>query len=297
MALRVRCQCGNSFDLNDAYAGHLVRCPKCHSATRADRSAYTPASQADPLFDRDLFAFAPEPGRPGSAKLATDESDAPIAIIERPERLMRGLLVLAAGCAAMILVLAGVLRYAASLETGLGATAVIGIGGVTGLLIPRLFASLLLPKRHVVLHRAHGKRERVLEIAQDTVPQLVVATYTVRDATGEPIARLRTNQLLNVARRRWEIRTLADHVAFVAAEAVLFTAMRRRVMARFYRPERTTMLLYAGDDRRVLGEFKEAPTTCDRYMLDLRRDRHRKLDRRVALAIGVMLDLAEERQG
>ncbi|MFN2565782.1 MAG: hypothetical protein ABR499_12360 [Gemmatimonadaceae bacterium] len=296
MALRVQCQCGSSYSLKDEYAGQLVRCPKCQAVSRADRALYTPASQADPVFDRDVFLFAPKPRGVNDAYVVSDERGAAIVLVERSEPLLRGLLALAAGVAVMFLLLGVVVRYATALGRGAGPNALVIVGGLVALLIPHVARGAFVPKRHVVLHRNGRKRERVLEIVEDRGLQLVVGTYTVCDAAGEPIARLRKNHLLNAFRRRWEVRTLADHVAFVATEDSLFDALRCRVIGSFYRLSRTKVVIHAPDGRRALGEFKGHTTTFDRYVLDLNRDRHRKLDRRVALALGVMLDIGEERR-
>jgi len=45
----------------------------------------------------------------------------------------------------------------------------------------------------------------------------------------------------------------------------------------------------------VVGEFNRKFTLLDRYVLDLKADGARVLDRRVALALGVMLDTGERR--
>jgi len=45
----------------------------------------------------------------------------------------------------------------------------------------------------------------------------------------------------------------------------------------------------------VIGDFNRKLTLLDRYVLDLRQDPDRRLDRRVALALGIMLDTGERR--
>jgi hypothetical protein len=45
----------------------------------------------------------------------------------------------------------------------------------------------------------------------------------------------------------------------------------------------------------VVAEFNRKFTILDRYVLDLSKDSARVLDRRVALAMGVMLDTGERR--
>ena len=43
------------------------------------------------------------------------------------------------------------------------------------------------------------------------------------------------------------------------------------------------------------GEFNRNFTVLDRYVLDLTRDRPRLIDRRIAIALGVLLDTGEHR--
>ena len=45
----------------------------------------------------------------------------------------------------------------------------------------------------------------------------------------------------------------------------------------------------------VIGEFKRKFTILDRYVLDMTSDPQRLMDRRIALALGVMLDTGERR--
>jgi len=295
MSLTVQCQCGNAYDLKDEYAGRLVRCPKCQAVSRAERSAYTPRSQADPAFDRDMFLLRQKHLAITEKYTVSDESGAPIVFVERPAHLLRNLLALFVGGAAGLLVLGVSAAVVESLGQGGGEGAV---GLLRGLLALATFVPLggaASKKRHITFYRDENKHERLLEIRQDNKLQVVVATYTVRDARGEPIARLRKNYLYNLLRKRWEIRTLADQLAFLVKEDSIILSLLRRVLGPMYGLLRTNFIFCGADGRSVLGEFKRKMTILDRYALDLKRDRHRKLDRRLALAMGVMLDTGERR--
>ena len=50
-----------------------------------------------------------------------------------------------------------------------------------------------------------------------------------------------------------------------------------------------------GESETIIGEFNRKFTLLDRYVLDLTRDPGITLDRRVALALGGMLDTGERR--
>jgi uncharacterized protein YxjI len=295
MALSVQCQCGNTYDLKDEYAGKLVRCPKCQAVTRAEKSAYTPASQADPVFDRDIFLLRQKHLAINEKYTVSDESGTPIVYVERPAHLLRNVLALIVGLVAMAVVLVVVIGGAV-LVLGKDAAPYVPLAGwPLGLVTLAVVGSAVSKKRHITFYRDEAKRERLLEILQDKKLQFIIATFTVRDARGLPIARFRKNYIYNIFRKRWEIRTMAGQVAFVAMEDSIILSLLRRVLGPMFGLLRTNYIIVGPDGRSVLGEFKRKMTILDRYALDLKRDRHRKLDRRLALALGVMLDTGERR--
>ncbi len=71
-------------------------------------------------------------------------------------------------------------------------------------------------------------------------------------------------------------------------------SLLRRVLGTFFGFLRTNFL-FLGPGGEVLGEFNRKFTLLDRYVLDLTADPERTLDRRLALAAGVMLDTGERR--
>jgi uncharacterized protein YxjI len=296
MSLTVQCQCGNAYDLKDEYAGKLVRCPKCQAVSRAERSAYSPKSQADPAFDRDVFLLRQKHLAINEKYTVSDESGQPIVFVERPAHLIRNLLaILVGGAAGMsVMVLTVTIAQAMSIKGPAGAAMAL-VGGLLALTTFVLVGSAVSKKRHITFYRDEQKKERLLEVRQDKKLQVIVATYTVRDARGQPIARLRKNYLYNLLRKKWEIRTLAGQLAFLVKEDSIILSLLRRVLGPMYGLLRTNFIFCGADGRSVLGEFKRKMTILDRYAVDLTRDRHRKLDRRLALAMGVMLDTGERR--
>jgi uncharacterized protein YxjI len=295
MALSVQCQCGNTYDLKDEYAGKLVRCPKCQAVSRAEKSAFTPTSQADPVFDRDIFLLRQKHLAINEKYTVSDESGAPIVYVERPAHLLRNLLAVIVGLIAMAVVVGLVMGGAAMLLGNDALPYLSLIGWPIGVLTFVVVGSAASKKRHITFYRDEAKRERLLEILQDRKLQLIIATFTVRDARGQKLARLRKNYIYNIFRKRWEIRTIAGQVAFVAKEDSIILSLLRRVLGPMFGLLRTNYVFLGADGRSVLGELKRKMTILDRYALDLKRDRQRKLDRRLALALGVMLDTGERR--
>ena len=288
MALIVRCQCANTYDLKDEYAGQLVRCPSCQAVSRADRAQYTPASQADPAFDRDVFLLDQARSATAENYEVCDETGAAIVVAHQPVHRFRELLAgfVAAGTAAGLFNL--VTTSAAAHGGGAGSAVILMLGGVAAVATLVCVRSALSMGEQLTLHRQGRSGERLLEVRQDRRVELVAARYTVIDAHGQSIARLHTSRLYNVLRTRWEIRTVAGQLAFAAAEDSTVRSVLRRIVGPIHPFLRTNVVLYAPDRRGVLGTLDRKAPILDRYALDLTRDRHRKLDRRVALAVAVM---------
>jgi hypothetical protein len=55
MSVTVTCECTNTFSLKDEFAGRVVKCPNCGRSVARGDTTFTPESQADPVFGRDVF--------------------------------------------------------------------------------------------------------------------------------------------------------------------------------------------------------------------------------------------------
>jgi uncharacterized protein YxjI len=168
----------------------------------------------------------------------------------------------------------------------------VALGAVAALFV---VAVRLSAKRHVTFYRDQTKRGKLLEVLQDRKWQPIVATFTVRDAAGRTLALLRKNYLSNVVRRRWYVNAPDGTTQYMAMEDSIILALLRRLLGPLFGLLRTNFIIVRGDSDDVVGEFNRKFTILDRYVLDLKADRNRLLDRRVALALGVMLDTGERR--
>ena len=135
----------------------------------------------------------------------------------------------------------------------------------------------------------------MFDVLQDKKVQFPMRTYTVRDASGAPLASFKKNYLYNIFRKRWEMRAPNGSVMYVAKEDSIILSLLRRVLGPLFGLLRTNFLITRGESDLVVGEFKRKLTILDRYVLDLSADRRRDLDRRLGLALGVMLDTGERR--
>ena len=295
MPVVVSCRCRNTYTLKDEYAGKLVECPQCGAVNKASESTLTPKSQADALFNRDIFLLRQKHLSINQKYQVSDEQGNAILFVERPTYFWRTILALIGA----YVVTAGL--YGAVMAAVAGAGAPNGEGSPLALailLLPVVFvvvAMALSKKRHVTFYRDESRTQKLLDVLQDKKIQFPMRTYTIRDASGTTLASLKKNYLYNLFRKRWEMRSPNGTVLCVAKEDSIILSLLRRVLGPLYGLLRTNFLITRGTGDTVVGEFKRKFTILDRYVLDLSPDRRRDLDRRLALALGVMLDTGERR--
>ncbi|TAD78049.1 MAG: hypothetical protein EA001_08505 [Oscillatoriales cyanobacterium] len=116
----------------------------------------------------------------------------------------------------------------------------------------------------------------------------------MRDGEGE-LAKLQKNYLYNLIRKRWNCYLPDGTLLCVAQEDSIWLSLLRRVLEPVMWILRTNFIILQGDSDRQIGEFNRKFTLLDRYVLDMSADPHHHIDRRIALALGVMLDTGEGR--
>jgi uncharacterized protein YxjI len=295
MAVVVSCRCRNTYTLKDEYAGKLVECPQCGAVNKASESTLTPKSQADEAFNRDIFLLRQKHLSINQKYQVSDEQGNAILFVERPTYFFRTVFALLVAWIVMMGVyLAGAALASASIQKG----SVGGLMLVVMLAAPIAFvvvAMALSKKRHVTFYRDESRTQKMFDVLQDKKVQFPMRTYTVRDASGRPLASFRKNYLYNIFRKRWEMRAPNGTVMCVAREDSIILSLLRRLIGPLWGLLRTNFIITRGESDMVMGEFKRKFTILDRYVLDLTADRRRDLDRRLGLALGVMLDTGERR--
>jgi uncharacterized protein YxjI len=285
------CACGEVYELRPEYAGRLLECVVCNRHLRAGPP--TRVAGGEPAFDRDVFLFR-ERLLTITSKYEVQAADGtPILYVERPTYLLRAILAYAVGTIAAMLTLVWITTLVRSVSRDLGTLIV--LAGLA--LAPAVFVVVsmsLRPLRHVTVYRNESRLESVLRVLQDQRFAVLTRTYTVVTVGGEILARLRKRYVHNIIRKRWYVETPTGVVVALAIEDSIVLSLLRRVLGSLFGLLRTNFVLVHTDGT-VLGEFNRKFTILDRYVLDLTGDLHRHLDRRVALALGVMLDTGESR--
>lgn len=294
MPITAVCDCGKSYTLKDELAGKSIKCPACSS------SFVVPASrriaQADPVFDRDKFLIKQKRIALSAKYFVGDEHGNEIAFVHRPIFFGRTLLIAFLG----VIWCMGVVMGLAALFGGPGRNR--EMEAFAGIIIPVLmFAGIfgiiyfLAPFRHVSFYRDRTMKEKILTVHQDKRFSLINFPYTLLDAAGEPLVRFRKNMLYNIIRKRWYVDQLDGSPFCMALEDSILLSLLRRFLGPMFGLLRTNFIITTDDGQDVLGELNRKLTLFDKYVLDMTEDPDRTLDRRVALALGVMLDTGENR--
>jgi hypothetical protein len=153
----------------------------------------------------------------------------------------------------------------------------------------------LAPKRHIFIYADDTKSQLLLEVFQDQKFHLIRGTYTVRDPREGVLGQFRKNYLYNLYRKRWDGFRPDGTPLVVAREDSLILSLLRRFLGPMLGLLRTNFVYLRPGTDKVIGEFNRKVTLFDRYVLDLSADRARELDRRMAVALGILLDTGERR--
>jgi len=149
---------------------------------------------------------------------------------------------------------------------------------------------------HIGVYADSAKTQKILDINQDGIT-ILNDSYTVVDTTGRTIGFLKRRGWMSLLRRTWHIQDASGQDVAVVQEDSLWKAVIRRtpylnVVGAFFR---TNYIISRPGAIEPLGEFIRAYSLQDKHRLDLTRDTQRTLDRRLAVALGIVLDNVERR--
>jgi hypothetical protein len=250
---------------------------------------------------------APFPGDPAAAyrfdilhvrqKLLTiaqryiveDEWGLPRFFVVRPTRLRLNILISIAAALLNYMVLALALVAVFLYRNILLAVLLYMLGPV----LIGITTRLLAPYRDIRVYADEAEQVPLLLITQDTKIALR-SRYTLYEADGTEVARFERDNLASILRRSWLATTPSGEMICRVAEDNWFKALLRRYLGPMYGLLRTNFVVELPDGT-TIGQYDRQLTLLDQYTLDLRNDRSRLLDRRVALALSILLDSAESR--
>jgi uncharacterized protein YxjI len=158
---------------------------------------------------------------------------------------------------------------------------------------PLMFVEHLVPKRHVEFFTDDTKTKKLLEVKQLNKVEFPFANFAILDSSGNVIGKLRKNALFDYIRRRWYVMNGNGLQLCIVKEDSLILSLFRRTGIPIFAFMRTNFIFLRGQS--IIGEFNRKFTILDRYVLDMTTDSQQSIDRRIAVATGVMLDTGELR--
>lgn len=224
----------------------------------------------------------------------TDPDGTPRFYVVRPPKLAINM---GLGCLASLIrlaVFAGLLYYVtagfqtlvpARIPVLIVASAVVGI--LSGIAL-----RLASPYRHIEVFADESQSWRLMTITQDNKIGFWLR-FTLYDWEGQEVAQLRRNALKAFLRREWAI-DQAEGQQVIVREDSWVRSLLRRYLGPLYGALRTNFNFELPDGSQV-GTYDRQFTIRDMYVLDLRADPEHVVDRRVALAMSILLDSAEGR--
>jgi hypothetical protein len=313
MPIAVTCtECKKTFRLRDEMGGRKVRCPECETvlvvpAAPSEGVAFEldsedGAGKLHPTLDRDRFLLRQKVIAISEKYVVWDDEERPILYIERPAHFWRNVLgALAVAC--FLIISIGLSIFIGSVLARSVQPEWIAVVVSVILILATLVAAVVLtiklsPKRHISFFTDESKERLILQVLQDKKFQPIVATYTVLTPEGDVVGRMKKNYLFNFFRRKWDVYDPTGALVLIAREDSLLLSLLRRFLGPMLGLLRANFILVvprAGLGEITRGEFNRNLTLFDRYVLDLSRDRPRMIDRRLAIALGVLLDTGESR--
>ncbi len=218
-----------------------------------------------------------------------DEAGAPRFYVVRPPKL--GMTTMARFLRLVTLLAGYVLAVMTFFQTQSIVLAIVVF--LVGANLAKLVRVLLTPYRDIRVYTDETEQWQVLLISQDNKFGLY-HWYTVHDAAGQPVARAKRHLIKAIWRRGWIAETLDGRPICRVREDSLLLAILRRYLGPLWGLLRTNFDLLFPDGT-PFGEYNRKFAIRDHYLLNLYGDPEYLVDRRVVLAISILLDTGEGR--
>lgn len=253
----------------------------------------TKSSWANSVFDRDKFLLRQKLLAISEKYDVCDEEGTPILYIERPAHFLRNFGAVIAGLIAGVATGAVLFSLVNIVSSSLKDFMLI-LALASMLVVIFVVSILLSKKRDLTIYRDKSKQEPLLKVLQDKKLEFITATFTIRDTNGD-IAKFSKNYLYEIFCKYWHCYTPDGALICIAKEDPLYLALLKRFVSSLFGLLPLNFVIIHGETKQILGELNRQFTIRDRYVLDMSADQAGYLDRRIAIALGVMLDTGEKR--
>lgn len=158
---------------------------------------------------------------------------------------------------------------------------------------------VLALKAEFTVYADDTKEQRLLTVTQESALTIINFTFVVKDPHGTIIGYLRRQGLQSIFRRVWHIEDGTERTIALAMEDSWPKAILRRLIGEqslVGMLVRTNFIIVRAEKEPPIGEFNRRMTLTDKHILDMSNDPTRTMDRRLALALGLVLDNTEHQR-
>lgn len=295
MKIVVLCACRARLEFPARCAGMRVVCSTCGDYVDLPEQKVT--LQVDPRFDHDLFRVDQAAEAGGEGYYVRDENGETTAFVHRPKAVLRQVLfyVLAVIWIGAVIYVASTtappLRVGQEQDQIVHVVLTLAAGGVG----VALLAFVLTPPRRATFYADDTRQAVVMTLRRDLTIPLLNTRYTLRDDLGAPVASFTKSFPWDGIRSRWYVAYPGGGAVCTIREDSLGLALLRRWFPplRFVMPP--NFLIETPDLEETIGRFERKIESNNLYALDFKADVARRVDRRIVVAIGSLLDMCERR--
>jgi len=250
----------------------------------------------DPAFERDKFLLRQKLLTVSEKYYVLDEKNKKILFAMRPAKTAAKVLAVLAGLFVMIVIIYLAISLTTHFKDPTTKSILVGSSFLVGLFGWFVVAVALSPKRHLKIFKDESQRGKLLEVKQITKFHFFNARYEIHDKRNNLLASLQKNYLHDTFRKRWTCYLPDGSTLCTVKEDSIALSLARRIFGTMLGALRTNYIFLTGSlQADVVGKFDRKFTIFDRYVLDMSADQRHLIDRRIALAIGVMLDTGDRR--
>jgi len=255
-----------------------------------DGSGSRTLDRNDP-FDRPRFLLGQRALAMGERYDVWDESGQQLLIVDRSGALVANLLMMLGAGVVFVAVVGGALLLGVR-----GDLEQVPVAAVLGFVLGTAAAFVVSVRwaRRPDVRICNAADDRCLLVVRQKTLRWLTVGYVVLDANEGVVAHLSRNHAMGILRRCWEVSDRDGRLVAQAREDHLALALARRLLGSCFGLLRTAYVLTTPEGERI-GRIERRLTLLDRYVLDLCDDRNRVLERRVAVALGLMVDVGHRR--
>lgn len=283
--IRKVCKCGEIYKFKDSMAGEEVYCPKCDNKIKIETG-----EKYFNIFSRDLFFINQKHFSFAEEYYILGENEEELLYAVRGKKFLRLILGVIIGIAVSSIII-GILM---SLLTDDAGEILLGASGFIIIILTILIAGVIYGKRNVYFYEDDKKYKSILKIEQENLFHFIKGKYRVLDENDIVIAKLEKNYIYNLIRKRWYWKDVENKLVAVIKEESLLLALLRKITGSLFGILRSNFIFQTNQGE-IFGEFNRKITFRDKYVLDLTSDCDRIYNRKVCIAMGILLDTGEKR--